>query len=85
MGGGDIPLAAMIGSFLGWQKLLLTFFLASLSGSVVGVMLLALRLKGRKGEEVDTTVPFGPFLALGATLSLLWGGRLIEWYGRLLH
>ncbi len=85
MGGGDIPLAAMIGSFLGWQKLLLTIFLASLSGSVVGVMLLALRLKGRKGEEVDTTVPFGPFLALGATLSLLWGGRLIEWYGRLLH
>jgi leader peptidase (prepilin peptidase) / N-methyltransferase len=83
MGGGDIPLAAMIGSFLGWQKLLLTIFLASLSGSVVGIMLVALRLKGRTGDEVDTTVPFGPFLALGATLSLLWGGPLIDWYGRL--
>ena len=85
MGGGDIKLAAMIGSFLGWQKLVLTIFLASVSGSVVGAMMVALRLKGRKGEEVDTAIPFGPFLALGATLSLLWGGRLIEWYGRLLH
>jgi leader peptidase (prepilin peptidase) / N-methyltransferase len=85
MGGGDIPMVAMIGSFLGWQKLFLSIFLASLSGSVVGVVLVALRLKGRKGEAMDTTVPFGPFLALGATLSLLWGGSLIEWYGRLLR
>jgi leader peptidase (prepilin peptidase) / N-methyltransferase len=80
MGGGDIKLAAMIGSFLGWQRLLLTIFLATLSGAVVGILLLALGLKGRKDP-----VPFGPFLALGATLSLLWGGRLIEWYGKLLH
>jgi leader peptidase (prepilin peptidase)/N-methyltransferase len=80
MGGGDIKLAAMIGSFLGWQRLLLTIFLATLSGSTVGIFLLALGLKGRKDP-----IPFGPFLALGATLSLLWGGSLIAWYGGLFH
>lgn len=80
MGGGDIKLAAMIGAFLGWQRLLLTIFLATLFGSVVGIPLLALKLKGRKDP-----IPFGPFLSLGAFISLIWGGSLIGWYGRFLR
>jgi len=80
VGGGDIKLAAMIGSFLGWQRLLLTIFLATLSGSVVGILFLALGLKGRKDP-----IPFGPFLSLGAFLSLLWGDSLIGWYARFLQ
>jgi len=80
MGGGDIKLAAMIGSFLGWQRLLLTIFLATLSGSLVGILLLALGLKGRKDP-----IPFGPFLSLGAFLSLLCGDLLIGWYAGYFH
>jgi len=80
MGGGDIKLAAMIGSFLGWRQLLLTIFLATLSGSVVGILLLALKLKARKDP-----IPFGPFLSLGAFLSLLWGDLLIGWYAKFFH
>jgi leader peptidase (prepilin peptidase)/N-methyltransferase len=80
MGGGDIKLAAMIGAFLGWQRLLLTIFLATLFGSVVGIPLLVLKLKGRKDP-----IPFGPFLSLGAFISLIWGGLLIGWYGRFLR
>ncbi len=75
MGGGDIKLIAMIGAFLGWQKMLLTIMLGSLAGSIVGIFLMIFFRKGRK-----YAVPFGPFLSLGALISLFWGTHLIDWY-----
>jgi leader peptidase (prepilin peptidase)/N-methyltransferase len=75
MGGGDIKLIAMVGAFLGWHNVLLTIFLASLSGAAVGLMFMALKGWGRK-----TPIPFGPFLALGAVLSLFFGTTIVEWY-----
>jgi len=75
MGGGDIKLMAMIGAFLGWQAVLLTTLLASVVGGVVGVVLMLAFGKGRK-----YAVPFGPFLAAGALVCLLWGDRVISWY-----
>lgn len=75
MGGGDIKLIAMIGAFLGWKHTLLTIFLGALAGSIVGLSLMIFKGKGRKHP-----VPFGPFLALGAVASLLWGSDIINWY-----
>jgi leader peptidase (prepilin peptidase)/N-methyltransferase len=75
MGGGDIKLIAMIGAFLGWQAVLLTIFLGALSGALVGLSLMLVRKRGRKDA-----IPFGPFLALGALLSLAWGQELLLWY-----
>lgn len=75
MGGGDIKLTAMIGAFIGWKGVIITIFLAALSGSLVGVFLMVFMGKDRKHK-----IPFGPFLALGAILSLFWGKDLIEWY-----
>jgi leader peptidase (prepilin peptidase)/N-methyltransferase len=75
MGGGDIKLIAMIGAFLGWEKMLLTIMLGALSGSIVGIILMIVFRKGRK-----YAVPFGPFLSLGAMVSLFWGTVLIDWY-----
>lgn len=75
MGGGDVKLAAMIGTFLGWQQTLLALFVGVLFGGLLGSVLLALGLKGRKDP-----VPFGPFLALGGVASLLWGESLLRWY-----
>lgn len=75
MGGGDIKLMALIGVFLGWQKALLTIFLGVLVGSIVGVALMLFRGKGRKDK-----IPFGPFLALGAIISIFWGQEIINWY-----
>ncbi|MEK6589367.1 MAG: prepilin peptidase [Nitrospinota bacterium] len=72
MGGGDIKLIAMIGSFLGWKMTLLTIFLGSLIGSLGGIILIILRKKGRKD-----TIPFGPFLSLGAILSIFFGRDII--------
>jgi len=75
MGGGDIKLIAMIGAFLGWQGALFTIFSGALLGSLVGVTLMLLGMKGRKDK-----VPFGPFLSCGAILFILSGDDLIHWY-----
>lgn len=75
MGGGDVNLIAMFGAFLGWQKCLLTIFVAVLIGSMVGGLLILLKQKGRKDP-----IPFGPFLCLGALVSLFYGQEIITWY-----
>ena len=74
MGGGDIKLAAMIGAFLGWQLTLLSLFLGFFLGSIIGVIVLIIN----KGKS--DIVPFGPFIALGAMLSIFWGQAIIHWY-----
>jgi leader peptidase (prepilin peptidase)/N-methyltransferase len=78
MGGGDIKLVAMIGAFLGWQAVLVTIFMGALLGAVVGISLMLLKQKSRKDP-----IPFGPFLALGAFVAMVWGPDLIFWYGHL--
>jgi leader peptidase (prepilin peptidase)/N-methyltransferase len=75
MGGGDMKLGAMMGAFLGWKLVLVAILLAVFAGGAVAVALLVSGNKGRKDP-----VPFGPFLALGAVLSLLWGNGLLGWY-----
>lgn len=75
MGGGDIKLIAMIGAFLGWKGMLLTIFLAALAGSIIGLFLVFIR-----GRDRAEPIPFGPFLALGAMISLFWGPQILNWY-----
>lgn len=75
MGGGDMKLGAMLGAFLGWKLGLLALLLGVLAGGAVAVCLLLLGRKGRK-----EAIPFGPYLALGGAVSLLWGDRLLAWY-----
>lgn len=75
MGGGDVKLLAMIGAFLGWKAVILTIFLSSFIGSIIGVAVMLI-----KGKDFKYAIPFGPFLALGAVISLLFGEQLIEWY-----
>jgi leader peptidase (prepilin peptidase)/N-methyltransferase len=75
MGGGDIKLMSMVGGAMGWKAVLLTTFLGSLAGSVLGLFLILFRGKGRK-----TKVPFGPFLALGTVLTLFLGQEVLWWY-----
>jgi leader peptidase (prepilin peptidase) / N-methyltransferase len=78
MGGGDMKLGAMMGAFLGWKLVLLATLLGVFGGGAVAIGLLVTGRKGRKDA-----VPFGPFLALGAAVSLLWGHDLLAWYLRL--
>lgn len=75
MGGGDVKLAAMIGTFLGWKMTALSLILAFITGALVSLVLLGAKIKGRKD-----VVPFGPFIALGGFVSLLAGEMIIRWY-----
>lgn len=75
MGGGDVKLMAMVGSFLGIKLTLFTIFLGSLLGALAGGILILLHIKTRKDY-----IPFGPYLALGAVISFFWGEMALEWY-----
>jgi len=71
MGGGDVKMMAMVGTFVGWRGVLLTIFLGALVGSIIFVPL-TLRKK--------RLVPFGVFLAVGALVTFLVGDAIITWY-----
>jgi len=75
MGGGDIKLLAMIGAFLGWKPVLLTMLIGAILGAIVGVALMALKILRR-----DQYLPFGPFLAFGAVISMFFHHQLFSWY-----
>jgi leader peptidase (prepilin peptidase)/N-methyltransferase len=75
MGGGDLKLGGMLGAFLGWKALLFALFVAVVLGGVVALALLASGLRKRKDA-----IPFGPFLATGGAMALLWGDRVVDWY-----
>ncbi len=70
MGGGDIKLLAMIGSFLGIKMTAFVFLFSPLLS-----MPLALYMKFFRKAE---TIPFGPFLALSAFLFFVFG----DWVAR---
>ena len=75
MGGGDIKLIAMIGTYVGWQGVLFTIFSGAMIGSIIGLILI---LTGKKNR--NDKIPFGPFLACGAILFILFGNNLIGLY-----
>lgn len=75
MGLGDVKMLGMIGAFLGPWGVLVTILLASLSGSVVGLLLIATGAGDRK-----LRLPFGVFLAVGAVAAFFFGDPLVARY-----
>ncbi len=80
MGGGDVKLMGMVGSFVGWKGALLTIMLGAFVGSLVGLTLIVFRR-----HKVDRMIPFGPFLALGAITTAFYGSDIIAWYVSLIR
>lgn len=75
MGGGDIKIMAALGLLFGWKLTIPLMALSFLLGGVVGVILLCMRSRGMKDK-----IPFGPFIAAGALIVILYGNNLISWY-----
>jgi leader peptidase (prepilin peptidase)/N-methyltransferase len=78
MGFGDVRLSFLLGlalGWLGWGEVAGGLFAGFLYGAVIGVALIAVKVKGRKQQ-----IPFGPFLALGAMTFVLFGGPVLDWY-----
>lgn len=75
MGMGDVKLFALCGLVLGIGPAVLAFMLACAFGTVVGVLLIALKAVKRKQP-----IPFGPWLALGTLVAYLYGTQIISGY-----
>lgn len=73
MGGGDVKLMAAAGLLLGWKNILLALMIGSIAGSIIHLTLM--KIQGR-----DRVLAFGPYLALGIFVSMLYGEQIIEWY-----
>jgi leader peptidase (prepilin peptidase) / N-methyltransferase len=76
MGLGDVKMMFMVGAYLGWRLTILTIFAGVLSGSVIGILLMA----KQRERNMQMLLPFGVFLGLGAIAALLFGAPLVEWY-----
>jgi leader peptidase (prepilin peptidase) / N-methyltransferase len=77
MGFGDFKLLAAIGAWTGWQALPVVIVISAGLGAVIGSLLL---WRARKGT--DTRIPFGPYLAIGGIVGLLWGREAVTaWIG----
>jgi leader peptidase (prepilin peptidase)/N-methyltransferase len=77
MGYGDFKLLAAIGAWTGWQVLPFVIIVSAGLGAVIGSFALWLARKGG-----DTKIPFGPFLALGGIVALVWGRvAVVAWLG----
>ncbi|MEI6444025.1 MAG: prepilin peptidase [Nostocales cyanobacterium ELA583] len=78
MGAGDAKLAAMMGVWLGWRYLLLASFISCTLGVVIGggSILVSRHKMGQK-------MPFGPFLAIGAVITVFSGETILSHYMRL--
>ena len=77
LGVGDIHMMAMVGAFLGPFGALITIFLGSFFGLVIGVPVTLMR---GQLKMLGTYLPLGVFLALGAAFAHGWGELLLDWY-----
>lgn len=73
MGGGDVKLMAAAGLFLGWKGIILALMIASIAGSIIHISLMLFCKKGRE-------LAFGPYLAVGIFMAMLYGEKIIAWY-----
>jgi leader peptidase (prepilin peptidase)/N-methyltransferase len=64
LGMGDADLMMMAGAFVGWQPILISFFVGVFPGLFFGIVQLV-----RHGDQA---LPYGPSLAIGVVLTLLF-------------
>lgn len=79
MGMGDVKMMLMVGAFLGAKRTLLTIFVGSLLGSILGLAFMAARRKDSNYE-----LPFGTFLGMAALLVVFFGTPVVSWYQSIL-
>ena len=75
LGGGDVKLAAFVGLVTGFPFVIEALVLAILSGGVISLLLLLLRLRSLRDP-----VPYGPFLIVGGWVTMLWGMEIAQWF-----
>lgn len=79
IGDGDIRLGIVMGLMLGAPNVVVALFIAYIVGAVW-----ALGLVLTKKASLGARIPFGTFLSLATLVTLLYGGRILDWYLHLL-
>ncbi len=75
MGFGDVKLMGAVGAYLGWIAVLFTLMISSFLGAIVGISLVA---AGKR--EMQSRIPYGPYIALAALVWILWGPTIWNAY-----
>jgi leader peptidase (prepilin peptidase) / N-methyltransferase len=75
MGLGDVKFMGAIGAFLGWRGVIFSLMLSSMIGAAIGVALIAMRRR-----EWSSRMPYGPYIALAATVWIFLGRKLVPWF-----
>jgi len=75
MGMGDVKLGALVGLISGYPLVVIALLLSVITGGLVAATLLIFRIKKRTDP-----IPFAPFLATSAMVTLLWGQAICQWY-----
>lgn len=75
MGWGDVKMAGLMGLATGYPIIFVALLTGIILGGLFAIGLVLFRRRGRKD-----TIPFGPFLAIGAMIALLWGNVIWDWY-----
>jgi len=74
MGLGDVKFACLMGLILGFPNIVISLYIAFLTGAIIGVALIIWKRRKMPGA----TIPFGPFLVLGTVTALFWGGIILQ-------
>jgi leader peptidase (prepilin peptidase)/N-methyltransferase len=80
LGWGDVKYLGAVGACLGIAACLFTVIFGALFGSIGGII--SAFCKKRKLKKA--TIPFGPYLAAGTFVWMLYGQRILLWYVDLL-
>ena len=75
MGIGDIKLGALVGLMTGYPLVFIALLMSVIVGGLISVILLAFKIRGRKDP-----IPFAPFMAASALVTILWGQTIWHWY-----
>lgn len=74
MGAGDVKLAGLIGLVVGFPIVFVALFIGTVCASMAALYSIL-----RRGGNHDNVLPLGPFLAIGAIVTLLWGPDILAW------
>ena len=73
MGYGDFKLLAAGGAWLGMKSVAIIVILSSFSGAILGTIILLIK-------KDNKPIPFGPYLAVGIWVAMLYGQNIVDWY-----
>ena len=73
LGFGDIKMMLLLGAYLGYEKMIMAAFIASLTGLFVGLYFIFFKKK-----DLKFALPFGVFLSLGSYVSFFWGDKILK-------